>query len=244
MQRKFFLIFVLLCLSSCSSPQDYSQAYTILMNRNKVGTEIVNEKTDTKGNRVYLAEQEINSSPNSKDKKKRIIRTKTVIGKESIFPSSYSYDSNTGTDYDLKIEDGEIIRTFKDQEDRQVPKIPFNPQIPMFDLSVYHTVDYWIQKYNINKGGQQSFKTYLLPAGSIVNVVVGLSETPETEYENETKKLKHFEIVIDNEITILLWTDQNNRLYRMFINGPNIEVIRSDVFSKLEEKLRKEGKTP
>lgn len=244
MKRKIFLISVLLYLSACSGPQDYSQTYVILMNRNKVGTEIVNEKTDKKGNRVYLAEQEINISPNSKDKNIRIIRTKTVIGKGDIFPSSYSYDSNNGTNYDLKIEDGEIIRIFKNQEDRHIPKIPFNSKMLMFDLSVYHTVDYWIQKYNINKGGQQSFKTYLLPAGSVVNLVVSLSETPETEYENDTKKLKHFEIVMDNEISILLWTDQNSRLYRLFINGPNIEVIRSDIFSKLEEKLLKEGKTP
>lgn len=241
MIRKFILIFILLFLASCGSPQDYSQTYIIVMNRKKIGTEVVNEKTDRNGNRTCIAEQALDSGPNAKDKKQRIIKTKMVIPKGQLFPSSYAYDSDTDSSYEIKVEDGKIINTNKTQEESEVKQIPFDPGMPMLSLTSYHTIDYWIRKYDEKKRGDQNIQTYLFPSASIVKIMVTPSNTILPDHDNKELKIKNYEIEVDNEINILLWVDQDNRLYRMFIQGPNIEVIREDLFLKIEKDYKQQG---
>ena len=94
----FIVIPSLLSLHACISSHDYSQSYVILINKKRVGTEIVNEKTDIKGNLICISEQEMDT-PASKDKKRRIIRTRMVFEKGKLFPVSYSYESSAGLCY-------------------------------------------------------------------------------------------------------------------------------------------------
>ncbi len=238
MLRKFILIFILLFLASCGSPQDYSQTYIILMNRKKVGTEVVNEKTDKNGNRTCIAEQVLDSGPNAKNKKQRIIKTKMVIPKDQLFPSSYIYDSDTGSSIEIRVEDGKIISRDKKEEGVEVKEMPFEPGIPMLSLTLYHTIDYWIHKYDEKKRGDQDIQTYLFPTASIVKIMVTPSNTILPDHDNKELKIRNYEIEVENEMKILLWVDQDNRLYRMFIQGPNIEVIREDLFLKIEKEYK------
>ena len=43
---------------------------------------------------------------------------------------------------------------------------------------------------------------------------------------------------IGDQLTMLLWVDEDKRLCRMFLRGPNVEVIRSDLFDRLVAKQK------
>lgn len=235
--RKILSIFILLIpflisIYACGPSQDYSQSYVILINQKRVGKEIVSEKTNIKGNLVCLSEQEMDT-PASKNKKRRIIKTKMVLPKGKLVPVSYSYESNAGISYDVKVRDGQIIRTRQKEGETQETITPLDPDTIMLDLTVFHTIDYWIRKYDVKKGGRQILQTYLLPSASIRQLSIIPTKTFIPEHELQ---LKNFEIEIGDRVTMLLWVDKNNRLYRAFIKGPNIEVIRSDLFDRLNKK--------
>jgi hypothetical protein len=221
----------------------YSQTYIIILNSKKVGKEVVNEKVDRNGNRICVAEQVLESGPNAIDKKKKIIKTKMVIHEGQTFPSSFTYDSNTGINYELNVTDGKIVRKYQNQGDEpQITKVRFDPGMPMLNMAVYHTVDFWIRKYDVNKKGQQIFPTYILPSGQVAEMIVNPTSTALPQHDNKTLKLQNYEIVMNNDINILLWVDQNNRLYRMYIQGPNVEVLREDLFLKIEKEVKQKEK--
>jgi hypothetical protein len=233
----FFVVLLafLLSINACDFFGGYSQSYVIVVNKKRVGKEIINERTDIKGNLVCLSEQEMDT-PASKEKKRIIIRTKTVFRDENLFPVSYSYESSAGTSYDVKVEDGQIIRTLKKEEGPQVTQTPLEPGMLMLDLTVFYTIDYWIRNYDVTRGGQQVLQTYLLPAASIRQLSIIPAQIFIPEHETKALRLKNYEIDIGHGITMLLWVDKDNRLYRLFIRGPDIDVIRSDLFDKLASK--------
>jgi hypothetical protein len=237
MKIKLFFSFVLVTflagIFSCSDSRDYSQSYIILLNKKKVGKEIIKQKTDIKGKLVCLSEQEMHT-PGSKERKRRIIRTKMVFQEGKLFPVSYSYESSAGTSYDVIVKDGQIIKTLKKEGESQESTTPLEPGMLMLDLTVFHTIDYWIRKYEADKGGRQVLQTYLLPAATVERLSIVPDNTFIPEHES---KVKNYEIKIGKELTMLLWVDKENRLYRMFIRDLNIEVIRSDLFDRLHKKI-------
>ena len=237
--RIFFsllLISFLTGIFSCGGSSDYSETYIILINQERVGKEIITEKTDRTGNLVCISEQEMDSS-GSKGKKRRIIRTKTVFSKGIFFPVSYSYESSSGISYDIKVEGGKIIKTLKNKGESSETITSLKSDMLMLDLTVFHTINYWIRKFDENKRGQQVFQTYLPATASIERLSVVSDGVIIPEHDSQ---LKNYEIKIGNELTMLLWMDKDNRLYRMFIKGPNIDVIRSDLFDRLNK--NKSGK--
>lgn len=240
MLRKFIPIFILLFLASCSSPQDYSQTYIIILNSKKGGTVIVNEKTDRNGNRICLAEQEVNIF-SAKDKKKNIIQTRMVFPEGNLFPSSYSCKNGSDVSYELKVNGNQIIRTINNKEGTKEKIIPLEPEMRMLDLMIYHTVEYWIRKYDKKKGGIQIFQTYLLPYDSIEKISVSPGEIILPEHETSELELKNYEIEIRDGLKISLWVDKDSHMYRMFVHGPNVEVIREDLFLKIEKDYKQQG---
>ncbi|MBN2319405.1 MAG: hypothetical protein JXR49_10030 [Acidobacteria bacterium] len=231
----------LLSIYACNFFGGYSQSYVILINRVKVGKEVISEKTNFKGDLVCLSEQE-RDTYGSKKKERRIIRTKIVFPEAKLFPVSYSYESSAGTSYDVKVEDGTIIRTLKEDGNSRESITPLEPDMLMLDLNAFHTIDYCIRKYDIKKGRPQVFQTYLLPAGSVAELSVIPDQIVIPEHETKALQLRNYEIRIGNEMTIFVWVDKDNHLYRMFSPSPNIEVIRSDLFERLESKQKESEK--
>lgn len=228
-------------MNACSGSNDYSETYIIVINGLKVGKEIISEKTDIRGNLVCLSEQERDTF-GSKEKKRRIIKTKMIFPEGKQFPVSYSYESTSGTSYDVKVEDGQIMRTFKKDSESRESITPLEPGMLMLDLNAFYTIDYWIRKYNFNKGGRQVLQTYLLPAGSIQKLSIIPTKISIPEHESKKLQLKNYEIEIGDGMTILLWVDKDNRLYRLFFRGPNIEMIRADLFDRLNKKTNQVNK--
>lgn len=221
---------------SCGSSDNYSETYFIMINGKKVGKEIITEKKDIKGNLICLCEQERDLLVGPKETKQRIIKTKAVFPKGQIFPSSYSYDSSTGTSYDIKIENGKIIKTFKQEDKLSEIQSPFETGIRMLDLSIFHTIDYWFRNYDKNKGKHQKFETYLLPSANIKQISIIPANNTIPINEPIERDLKNYEIAVRDRLTIILWVDKNNRLYRMFVKGPNIDVVRSDLYDIINKK--------
>ena len=245
MKYRFLLFFTLipliLIINACDIFSRYSQLYIIVINRLKVGEEIINEKTDIKGNLVCLSEQE-RDTYGSKEKKRRRIRTKMVFPKGKQFPVSYSYESSSGNSYHVKVEDGQIIRTLSDEGESREFVTPLEPDMYMLDLNAFHTIDYWIRKYDAQKGGRQVVQTYLLPAGSVEKLAIIPADIIIPEHDNETMNLKNYEIDIGDGMTIFLWVDEFSRLYRLFFRGPNVEVIRADLYDSINKKKESRDK--
>jgi hypothetical protein len=237
----FILISFLLYLNACNWFGGYSQSYVIIINRSIVGKEIVNEKTNIKGDLVCLSEQERDTF-GSKKKDRRIIRTKMVFQQGKPFPVSYSYDSGARTSYEVKVKDGQIIRTHEVEGETQETITHLNPDMLMFDLNAFHTIAYWISNYDTDKGGPQVFQTYVMPAGSIERLSVIPAGIKIPQHENKRLQLRSYMIEITDDLTILLWVDKDNRLYRMFVRGPNVEVIRSDLFEQINETKKSRNK--
>ncbi len=233
------ILLIMLCISNCSGPQDYAQSYVITINGKVTGKEVVTEKTDIKGNRIYLSEQErdINAGPDNI--KKRIIKTKTVFPKGEIFPSLYSYDSNSGTSFEIKLEGGKIIHTVNKDGTPQETVTTYEQGMLILDLGTFHTINFWISGCNSDIKKEQTFKTYTLPSSTVrtVSVIPGNELIPEKE--SKKMRLKNYEITVRKNLTIRLWVDENNRLYRMFVKGPNIDILRSDLFDRLNAGIKK-----
>ena len=160
-----------------------------------------------------------------------------VFEKGKLFPVSYSYESSTGTSYNIKVEDGQIIRMLKEDGDSRESTTPIEPNMLMLDLTVFHTIDYWIRGYDATRWETQVFQTYLLPSASIEKLSINPVNTGILEQESKELRLKNYEIEMQNGLSMLLWVDKGNHLYRLFIKGPNIDVIRSDLFDRLNKKI-------
>ncbi len=219
----------------------YSQSYVIIVNRRIIGKEIINEKTKLNGDLVCLSEQERDTF-GSKEKKRIIIRTKMVFQEENRFPVSYSYESDAGTSYEVKVRDGQIIRTRQVEGQTQETITPFDPDLLMFDLNAFHTIAYWISNYDVDKWGSQVFQTYLLPAGSIEKLSVIPAAVNLSVHESMGLRLRNYRIEIGDQMSMLLWVDEDKRLCRMFLQGPNVEVIRSDLFDLINKKMETRDK--
>ena len=194
-----------------------------------------------RGNLVRLSEQERDIYIGPKEKKQKVIKTKTVIPKGQLFPVSYSFDSNTGSSFDLKLEDGKIIRTIKDGNSNK-SVTPLEHGMLMLDLSAFHTIDHWINNYNEKKGGKQVFQTYLLPSATTRKISIVPSDIFLPKNFTGGIKLKNYEIEVTDRLTILLWVDSDNRLYRMFVKGPDIDIVRTDLYDQIKKNNNQEDK--
>jgi hypothetical protein len=245
MRMKFWYSLILLPLlvvvNACIFSHDYAQSYVILNNTKKVGTLIIKEKRDLRGNRVCLAEQEM-TLDGSKEPNHILTKTKMVFPKGMHFPSSYSCELNFGTSYKVTVEKGQIIRTIEREGKSDQALTPFRPDLSLLDLTVFHTVDFWIQQYDFAKGGRQSIPTYLLPYDSIEQLSVAPAAIYIPRYLSKAREIRDYEIKVRDGITILLWVDKDNRLYRMFARGPNVEVIRSDLHEEISRNRNSQEK--
>lgn len=228
-------------LNTCGLSQDYSQSYVIVINHVKVGKEIINEKINFKGDLVCISEQE-RDTYDSKEKKRRIIRTKIVLPEGKLFPVSYSYESSAGISYDVKVKDGQIIQMRQKEGESRETITPLEPGMLMFDMNAFHTISYWIRNYDDNKGRNQVFQTYFPNTASIGQISITADEIVIPEHETKELQLRNYEIEIGDRLRMLLWVDKDNHLYRMFVQGLNLEVIRTDLFDRLNKKMnQKEG---
>ena len=198
-------------MNACDLFGGYSQSYVIIINRSIVGKEVIKEKTNIKGDLVCLSEQE-RDTYGSKEKKRRVIRTKMVFQEGKQFPVSYSYESSAGTSYDVKVKDGQIIRTVQKEGESQEDITPLDPDMLMFDMNAFHTIAYWISNYDIDKWGLQVFQTYLLPAGSIEKLSVVPAAVNLTMHETMGLRLRNYKIEFGDQFTMLLWVDEDKRL--------------------------------
>jgi hypothetical protein len=231
---------LLLIINACDLFGGYSQSYVIIINRSVVGKEMVSEKTNFKGDLVCLSEQERDTF-GSKEKKQQIIRTRMVFQEGETFPVSYSYDSSAGTSYDVKVRDDQIIRTTRNEGKSQEIVTPFEPNMLMFDMNAFYTIAYWISNYDIDKWGRQLFQTYLLPAGSVAKLHVEPAAVNLTIHETMGLRLRNYKIEFGDQMSMFLWVDEDKRLCRMFFRGPNVEVIRSDLYEMIK-KMESEDK--
>lgn len=225
--RMLWVVFALACLAgvnACNFFKSYSQSYVILLGTRQVGKEVVSEKTDLRGNRVCLSEQEM-TPPNSSEK--RVIRTRMVIPKEGRFPVSYAQESGEDNSYEMKLDGEQILRTGGGAGESRTP---FLPDMLLLNPTAFHTLDYWIRHYDLRKGGQQFFRTYLLPGGAVERVSVFPLDADRVESGGKKIELKNYRVEFEDGLTLLVWVDGDARLCRALMEGAGLDVIRSDFY--------------
>lgn len=224
-------------LSGCGSG-DYSETYVIVLNGIEIGREVVIEKKGIKDSLICLSEQ-VRDMPASEKKGRNTVRTKIVFENGNLFPSSYSYKSDTGLSYDIKAEGDKIIKTLKGDTFTE----PLEKGMLILDMTVFTTMDYWFRKYDTDKKGRQLFTTYLLPSGSVQRLSIVPIRTGIHEKESRELELKNYQIGIPDKLDMFLWVDKNKRLARLFIRGLNMDVIRSDLFKLINKNKESEKQT-
>lgn len=210
--------------NACNYHKNYSQSYVILLNNRQVGKEVVSEKPDLKGTTVCLSERELNP-PNGGDR--QVIRTRMVIPKGGRFPVSYAQDSSGSGSYEMKLDGEAIVKTGGSAGES---RIPFLSDMLLLDPTVSHALEYWIRHYDLQKGGQQFFRTYLLPGGTVEQVSVFPLESDVVSAGGKKVQLRNFRIEFEEDMALLVWVDQDRRLCRLLLEGSNLDVIRSDFY--------------
>lgn len=210
--------------NACNFFKNYSQSYVILLNTRQVGKEVVSEKTNLKGDTVCLSEREMNP-PNGGER--QVIRTRMVIPKGGRFPVSYAQESGGGNSYEMKLDGEQVLKTGGSAGESRTP---FIPDMLLLNPTVFHTLDYWIRHYDLQKGGQQFFRTYLLPGGSVERVSVFPLEADMVESGGKKVVLKNYRIEFEEGLTLLIWVDEDARLCRALMQGSNLDVVRSDFY--------------
>jgi hypothetical protein len=236
MKKLLFLCFILIPFSGNTAAQDtspvYTQSYTILIDGSIAGKETVTEVIHENGNLLCTSEHEVDIR-NPLKKWRRFFSTKMVLPEGAFFPVSYSYKSDVGISYDLSRTDIQITSIIQREQKSRESTVPFNPDMVLLDPNVYHLYDYWIRKYDTGKGGLQALQTFVPHAAVSTPIMAEAITDSDLNLETGTLHLRNYRVEVPDVWTAALWVDNDNRLVRIFISGPNIEVIRTDLLPEI-----------
>ncbi|MBN2337920.1 MAG: hypothetical protein JXP48_05195, partial [Acidobacteria bacterium] len=109
-------------------------------------------------------------------------------------------------------------------------RTPYLSDMLLLNPTAFHTLDYWIRHYDLKKGGQQFFRTYLLPGGAVERVSVFPLEADMVEVGGKKIELRNYRMDFEDGLSLLVWVDRDARLCRVLMEGSNLDVIRSDFY--------------
>jgi len=236
MKKLLFLCFILIPFSGNTAAQDtsavYTQSYTILIDGSIAGKETVTEIIHENGNLLCTSEHEVDIR-NPGKKGRRFFSTKMVLPEGEFFPVSYSYKSDVGISYNLSRTETQITSIIQRAEGSRKSTVPFNPDMVLLDPNIYHLYDYWIRKYDTGKRGLQALETFVPHTAVSTSIMAEAVIDSDLNLETQTLHLRSYRVEVPDVWTAALWVDNDNRLVRLFISGPDIEVIRTDLLPEI-----------
>jgi hypothetical protein len=233
MKKAFSLYLCLLLLIGMvygeEKSKEYSQTYTIIIRGAIAGSEVVTEKIDSDGNLLSSSEHEIYLT-DGRDTKRMAFTTKMVLSKDKAIPISYSCRYTTGDNrdsYEVYIKDRKINRILNRGGQTSDVTVPFQPDMIILDINVYHHYDYLVRRYDSKKGGNQTFANFIPIIGNDVPVHLTYLGNEKLELPSGILDLRIFRL--DGTKTSTFSVDKDGRLVRLVIPAQDLEVLRSDI---------------
>ena len=213
------------------NPSTYSQSYAILLKGAVAGHETVTEKAEADGNLVSTSEHEM-SMTDGIETKRMTFSTRMVLSKTTGIPVTYSYwytSGSTGDSYEVTIKDGQITRVLNRGGRSSEATIPLQPDMVFVDFNVYHQYDYLVRKYDLKKGGRQTFADFIPLIGNDIPVAVTYIGDAKLETKGGSLPIRNFRIEFVGIWGATLSADKEGRLVRLVIPKQEVEVVRRDL---------------
>lgn len=229
-----FLLLNLLVQSPAAPVGSYSQAYSILIRGALAGTEVVTERTDEQGNTVTSSEHEIFIT-DGLETKRMAFTTSMVLAKATFSPLQYKFQYTSGELRDsceVTVKAGEIRRILNRAGHASEITARAKPGFVILDFSVYNHYDWIARKYDLKKGGRQSFPNFIPLIGNDVPMSLTLLSESNMTVGNTAIPVRIFKVDINGLWTGTLSTDKNNRLVSLLIPTQDLEVIRRDLLQQ------------
>lgn len=209
----------------------YSQIYAILIDGSPAGTENVVERVNKDGSILSDSSHEILISDGT-ETKRMAFTTRTVLQKGTLSPTLYScrYSSGESRDsYEVSVRNGQILRTLTRSGRTSETALPLHPGMVIIDFNVYHQYDYLIRKYDLKKGGRQSFQNFLPLLGA--EVPIALTRLEDTVLSSGQKSLpvQNFRVEFAGSWTGVASFDSSWRLVRLLLAEKGLAVLRKDL---------------
>jgi len=230
---------------AASTPQ-YSQAYTVLIKGVPCGTETTTEEWGKDGNLVSSSQSEIFITDGLETKRLAFV-TRMVLSKSNLTPISYSYKYTSGESkdgYEVTVKDGQIRRVLSRGGHSSEITVPLLADVTILDFNVYHQYDYLIRKYDVKKGGRQSFHNFIPLIGSEMPMAITQIEDTNLEHAKGTLPVRNFKIEFVGMWSGTVSTDKSGRLVRLVLRDQDLEVVRKDLLPEPEQPKPETEKNP
>ena len=220
----------------------YSQTYAILIKGSLAGSETVTETPSESGRRLSISEHDITVT-DGLETKRMTFSTRMLLTTDTLEPLSYSYQytsGGSGDSYEVTIKDAQVTRTLRRGDHTSEVTVPFPPGTVILDFNVYHQYDYLLHKYNLKKGGRQSFSDFIPLIGSDIPIALTFLGNSSLELGKRSVPVKNFRIEFVGIWNGTVSTDKDGRLVRLLIPTQELEVIRKDLLSEPSSNLPKQ----
>ena len=216
--------------TSFAAQPSYTQSYLAFIKGAQAGNETVTEQWDPQGNFVSTSESEI-FLDDGLERKRMAFVTRLVLTK-AYAPVSYSYrytSGSSGDRYEVTVKDGRIIRVLTRNGRASEASLPLEPGVVILDFSVYHQFDYVMRRYDLKKGGRQSFPNFIPLIASELPLAITRLQDSQIEHARGVLPVRTFRVEFVGVWSASLATDRDGRLVRLAVREQDLEVVRKDL---------------
>ncbi len=209
----------------------YSQTYIIVLNGSRAGTERVIERVGEDGSIHATSSHEILVS-DGLETKRLAFETEMTLQKGTFLPTQYScrYTSgDTRDSYEVTVRNGQIVRTLTRSGRTSESMLPFHPGFVIVDFNVYHHYDYLFRKYNLKRGGRQTFQNFLPLISAEIPIALTRLQDSEIPSGQSSVQVQNFRIEFVGSWTGIASCDKAGRLVRLLLQEKGLEVLRKDL---------------
>jgi hypothetical protein len=224
---------LLVTMASAESPaaSTYSESYAILIKGAVAGHETVTEKPDTNGDTVSTSDHEMLVTDGLETKSMKF-STRMVLSKSTGIPSAYSYwytAGGTGDSFEVTINNLQITRVLNRGGRTSEAVVPLAPDMVFLDFNVYHQYDYLVRKYDLKKGGRQTFADFIPVIANDIPVALTYLGDSKLELKTGSLQVRNFRVEFVGIWGGTLTVNKEGRLVRLVIPSQDLEVVRRDL---------------
>jgi len=236
-QRLFFCLFLLNTPSDClpgaekDAPVTYTQEYSIVLKGAVSGIEKVTERISREGKVLANSTHEILVT-DGVETKRMMFTTSMSLQKGTWFPIHYScrYSSGEARDsYEVSVRDGQVVRTLTRSGRTSVTKLQLQPGFAIVDFNVYYQYDYLLQRYDLRRGGKQTFMNFLPLIAAEIPVALTRLEDSTVRVGDKALEVRNFRIEFGSSWVGIARSDKNGRLVHLILQDKELEVVRKDL---------------
>ena len=229
-----FLLTVWFALSLRASEEplpSYRQAYVILIQGAISGSETMTEQVAPDGNVLTSSAHEILVTDGI-ETKRMAFTTAMTLRKGTWTPISYScrYSSGEARDsYEVAVSGAQVVRILNRSGKPHEARIQLQPGFVIVDFNVYYQYDYLLRRYDLKKGGRQTFTSFLPLIAA--DIPIALTRLEDSSLGSGEKALRayNFRVEFGSSWVGTVCSDKNGRLIRLLIRDRGLEVVRKDL---------------